>query len=604
MSNIRNFSIIAHIDHGKSTLADRFLELTKTIDSDHLIPQYLDRLNLEREHGITIKMHPVRMNYEDNGLNYILNLIDTPGHIDFAYEVSRSLAAVEGAILLVDISQGIEAQTISHLEMARQQNLKIIPALNKIDLGGFDLEKRRQELAELLKVEPVEISLVSAKTGLGVKELLKRVIDEIPAPRQKEGPARALIFDSHYDPFQGVIAYVRVFEGSFSPKDKIYLFAHQQSAEIVSLGIFKPALEKTSKLSAGEIGWIATGLKDPNLIRPGETICHFNERNEVEPLVGYQEPKPLVFASFYPANQKDYENFKEAVLKLKLNDSSLSYEVENSEILGKGFRLGFLGLLHLEITQERLAREYALSVITSEPLIPYRIYEKNRLEPNILINPSDFPSPDKIEKTEEPWMKVKLTAPPQYLSALIKMMNNYRGFIVDINNFREDRILMTAEMPFKELFRGLENNLKSVTNGFGILEYSLLDYRPVALEKLEVYLAGEHFGIFDILIEKEKLAKEARQLALLLKNILPAQNYPLIIQIKHGGKILARETISALKKDVTAHLYGGDRTRKVKLWQKQKKGKRRLAQYAKLSLGSDIYLKLIKLKQSGHYEAS
>jgi GTP-binding protein LepA len=320
--------------------------------------------------------------------------------------------------------------------------------------------------------------------------------------------------------------------------------------------------------------------------------------------VGYQEPKPLVFASFYPANQKDYENFKEAVLKLKLNDSSLSYEVENSEILGKGFRLGFLGLLHLEITQERLAREYALSVITSEPLIPYRIYEKNCLEPNILINPSDFPSPDKIEKTEEPWMKVKLTAPPQYLSALIKMMNNYRGFIVDINNFREDRILMTAEMPFKELFRGLENNLKSVTNGFGILEYSLLDYRPVALEKLEVYLAGEHFGIFDILIEREKLAKEARQLALLLKNILPAQNYPLIIQIKHGGKILARETISALKKDVTAHLYGGDRTRKVKLWQKQKKGKRRLAQYAKLSLGSDIYLKLIKLKQSGHYEAS
>lgn len=604
MLAIRNFCIIAHIDHGKSTLADRFLELTGTVKKDNLIPQYLDRLNLEREHGITIKMHPVRMIYSFEGLDYILNLIDTPGHVDFSYEVSRSLAAVEGAILLVDASQGIEAQTITHLEMAKEQNLKIIPVLNKIDLPYVDLEKRKTELSALLNIKPEEISLISAKTGKGVKELLERVIKEIPTPLIKSGPGRALIFDSHYDPYQGVIAYVRVFEGQFLAKEKIYLLAHNQPAEIVSLGIFKPELQKTEKLEAGEIGFIATGLKDLNLIRPGETICHLREKNNVLPLAGYQEPKPLVFASFYPANQKDYESFKEAILKLKLTDSSLSYEIENSDILGKGFRLGFLGLLHLEITQERLSREYALSIITTEPLIPYHVYLKNNPAPLTIINPSDFPTPDQILKCEEPWMKVKISSPPQYLSAIIKMLNSYRGFVVAMDNLREERVLITAEMPFKELFRGLENNLKSQSNGYAILEYSLLDYRPVDLEKLEVYLTGEHFKIFDVLIERERLQKEARQLALILKDILPAQSYPLIIQIKHGGKILSRETISALKKNVTYHLYGGDRSRKVKLWEKQKKGKRRLSQYAKLNLSSDVYLKLIKTKQSSHYETS
>jgi len=593
--NIRNFVIIAHIDHGKSTLADRFLELTKTVSQNKLTPQYLDGMNLEKEHGITIKMHPVQMNYN----NFILNLIDTPGHVDFTYEVSRALAAVEGAILLVDGMQGIQAQTLSNLQLAKEQNLKIIGVINKIDLDIHDLENKKKELADLLDVTIDNIVLISAKTGKNVDLLLEKVILEVPHPIiNKELPFRALIFDSNYDDYKGVIAYIRVIEGEVKKGEKIVFTASKAKGDVLDLGYFGPELKSKENLKSGEIGWIATGLKDPGLVRVGDTIA---KKLPIEILPGYEEPKPMVFAGFYLAKggpvspvkkgEQDFENFRYSLSQLKLNDSALYFTPENSEVLGRGYRLGFLGMLHLKITQERLKGEYGLNLIVTHPTVPYKVLLRGDKTPKIVTNPSEWPSLDKILSCEEPWVKMEIITPTEYLSAILRLINTSRG--EDINTLSlSDRLIITCQVPLEEVIKDFYDNLKSISSGYASLNYEISGYKKTQLEKLEVVLAGKTFeGLSRIIFEK-KAEREARSLALKLKEILPHQNYPVSIQVKAFGRIVARETLSALKKDVTASLYGGDRTRKMKLWKKQQKGKKRLLNQANLQVPPEVFLKI------------
>jgi len=599
MNHIRNFCIIAHIDHGKSTLADRFLEVTHTISKDKLSEQFLDKMSLEKERGITIKMHPVKMAWQENGESYIFNLIDTPGHVDFNYEVSRSLAAVEGAILLVDATQGIQAQTITNLDLALKQNLKIIPVLNKIDLAISDIESRRQELSELLAIEPEEILMVSAKKKTNIESLLSVIVSKIPSPKGEiDKPLKALVFDSKYDPYKGIIAYVRVFDGNIKAGSQVYFMAQNKSIEVLEVGVFNPELIKVDSLSAGSIGWVATGLKDPTIVRVGDTITDKKDKQGqflTEPLTGYAEPRPMVFAGFYPESADDYELFRDALLKLKLNDASLFYEPENSDVLGKGFRLGFLGMLHLEITRERLVREYRLKIITTLPLVPYKIYLKGQ-DPYIVISPADFPSSDKLEKVEEPFADLEIITPPQYLSNILKLLNQYRAVQITSKNIGLDKLALNYELPFTEILRDLYDNLKSASGGYASMSYQISGYRATQIEKVEILLANKTFESLSRLIPYERVESEARLLVKTLKEILPQQNYQVAIQAKGFGRIIARETIGALKKDVTAHLYGGDRTRKMKLWKKQKKGKKRLLEQSDLHIDSEIFLKLLKTR--------
>jgi len=594
--NIRNFVIIAHIDHGKSTLADRFLELTNTVSQNKLTPQYLDGMNLEKEHGITIKMHPVQMNYD----GFILNLIDTPGHVDFTYEVSRALAAVEGAILLVDGVQGIQAQTLSNLQLAKKQNLKIIGAINKIDLDIYDLENKKKELADLLDTTIDDIVLVSGKTGKNVDLLLKKVISEVSHPIiDKELPFRALIFDSHYDDYKGVIAYIRVVEGEIKKGEKIAFTASKAKSDVLDLGYFSPELKSKENLKSGEIGWIATGLKDPGSVRVGDTIA---KKLPIEVLPGYEDPKPMVFAGFYLAKggpvslikkrgEQDFENFRYSLSQLKLNDSALYFTPENSEVLGRGYRLGFLGMLHLKITQERLKGEYGLNLVVTHPTVPYKILLIGNKTAKIITNPSEWPRSDQILSCEEPWVKMEIITPTEYLSAILKLVNTSRG--EDVNTLSlSDRLVVTCQIPLEEVIKDFYDNLKSISSGYASLSYEISGYKKTQLEKLEVILAGKTFeGLSRIIFEK-KVEREARKLALKLKEILPHQNYPLSIQIKAFGRIIARETLSALKKDVTAGLYGGDITRKMKVLKRQQKGKKRLLNQSNLQIPPEVFLKI------------
>ncbi len=584
--NIRNFVIIAHIDHGKSTLADRFLEITNTISQSKLTPQYLDGMALEKEHGITIKMHPVQMNYD----GFILNLIDTPGHVDFTYEVSRALAAVEGAILLVDGIQGIQAQTLSNLQLAKKQKLKIIGAINKIDLDIHDLENKKKELADLLNTTSDDIVLVSAKTGENTDLLLKKIISEVPEPVINEKlPFRALIFDSHYDDYKGVIAYVRVVEGEIKKREKIIFTASKTKGDIVDLGYFAPELKSKESLKSGEIGWIATGLKNPGLVRVGDTIT---KRLPIEILPGYEEPKPMVFAGFYLAKGgPDFENFRYSLSQLKLNDSALYFVPENSEVLGRGYRLGFLGMLHLKITQERLKDEYGLDLIITHPTVPYKVLLKGDKTPKIITSPSKWPLSDEILYCEEPWVKMEIITPLEYLSVILKLINNSRG--KDINTLSlSDRLIITCQIPLEEVIKDFYDNLKSISSGYASLNYEISGYKKTQLEKLEVILAGKTFQSLSRIIFEKKAEKEARSLALKLKKILLRQNYPVSIQVRAFGRIVARETLSALKKDVTAGLYGGDRTRKMKVLKRQQKGKKRLLDQANLQVPPEVFLKI------------
>ena len=591
--NIRNFVIISHIDHGKSTLADRFLEITKTIDMRQMQPQFLDSLESERERGITIKMAPVRMQYKE----YILNMIDTPGHSDFSYEVSRALMAVEGAILLVDIMQGIQAQTLAKFYAAKKSGLKIIGAVNKVDLISDEesLNKRIKELADLIDCRPEEIYKISGKTGQGVEELLEAIIKKIPAPILSEiRISRALIFDSFYDDHKGIIASARVFDGEFNIGEDAYLIAPDEKFKIKEIGHFSPRLKPIGKLLDGEIGYIATGLKDPEKIKIGDTII--NLKSQISnlkslALIGYDEPKPVVFVSFYSEESDQYDDLKKSFGRLKLNDSSLKFEADFNEVLGRGFKVGFLGKLHFEITAERLEKEFNIKVINSFPLVAYKIPQGENYK--IIENPADLP--DDIKEILEPMIKLEIITPNQYLGSILQLKEIFRMENIQTNSLgSEGRILITAKMPLAELISDFDDRLKSVSEGFASFNYELSGYQKGELEKMEILVAGAPVAGLIRVIPKKKLEYEARKMVEKLKNILPHQQFSQAIQAISGGRIVARETLPAMKKDVTGYLYGGDRTRKMKLWKKQKEGKKKLLSMANVRISADVFKKIIQ----------
>ncbi|MEK7629677.1 MAG: translation elongation factor 4 [Patescibacteria group bacterium] len=594
--NIRNFSIIAHIDHGKSTLADRLLELTKTVEVRQMHSQYLDMMDLEQERGITIKMQPVRMEY--NG--YILNLIDTPGHVDFSYEVSRSLAAVEGVILLVDGTKGIQAQTLAHLGQAQKQNKVIIAAVNKIDLPNARPEEIEEELKNLLGHD-VEIFKISAKDGTNVDKLLDTVIEKIPLPHLKEWPSeisRALIFDSTYDSYKGVLAYVRVFNGSFKAGQKIKLIAQNKEAEIMEVGHFKPQLSVQKEIKEGEMGFIATGLKDPSLIRVGDTaiiLDPISQNLDLKELAleGYKEPRPVVFASLFPRDGGDFTNLKDALLKLKLSDAALTFELDSQEVLGRGFRCGFLGSLHMEIVLERLEREYNLSLITTTPSVSYEIILRNGEIQNI-FSVADLPTSDRYLEIREPWVSLTLLSPSKYIGGILELLSYRRGVSKHTEYISEDRVEIFYEIPLAEIIVDFHDKLKSISSGYASLSYEFLELRKGDLIKLDILVASEIVDALSRIVPTDQAQDEGKRIVERLKELLPRQWFEVTLQAAIGGKIIARENIAALKKDVTSHMYGGDITRKMKLREKQKKGKKKMKERGRVDIPNSVFFELLK----------
>ncbi|MDP3995883.1 MAG: translation elongation factor 4 [bacterium] len=591
MKNTRNFCIIAHIDAGKSTLADRLLELTGTIPKTKMREQFLDSMDLERGRGITIKMHPVRMDYVLDGVSYTLNLIDTPGHVDFNYEVSRSLAAVEGAVLLVDATKGIQAQTIHNLDLAKKQGLVIIPAINKIDSPQAMVEETRSSLAELLGVSEDEILLVSAREGTNVKDLLERVIRKTPPPQGDVNKSfRALIFDSKYDSYKGIVAFVRVIDGKIKTGEKFNLIQSKSQGEIKELGYFKPDFQIKEELQAGEIGYLATGVKEPDKVRVGDTIAK-NQGEEALP--GYKVPKPVVFASVYPENPDDFENLKDALSKLKLNDSSFSFEAESKEALGRGFRCGFLGTLHAEIVSGRLKNEFGLDLIISSPSVVFKITDHKNKE-FFVFSPSDWPNPSEISEIEEPWAKLEIITPSQYLGRVMEILNNLRAKSLESKYFGQDKILMVYEVPFKGIISGFYDNLKGASQGFASMNYEIVEYRKGDLVKLEILIAGKKEEALSKIVYRDEAAKDGKKLAEKLKEVLPKQLFSVPIQAMVSGDIVARETISANRRDVIAPLYGGDYSRKRKLLERQKKGKKELKEKGRVRIPSSVFLEIFR----------
>jgi len=587
INKIRNFAIIAHIDHGKSTLADRFLEITGTVPKEKLKPQHLDRLSLERERGITIKMQPVTMEYK----GYLLNLIDTPGHVDFTYEVSRALAAVEGAVLLIDGTQGIQAQTVANLEIAKSQNLEIIPAINKIDLEIPNLEELLEEIKELTNKE--KIYLVSAKYGTGVEELLNGIIEEIKPPKPKEEKTKALIFDSHFDTYRGIIAHVRVFSGKFKKDQFAFLRQKKFKFKILEVGIFKPELKEIEELGEGMIGFIATGIKDSGILTIGDTITL---DLETEPLSGYKNPQPNVFASVYPSEEISFDAFKESLNKLRLNDPSLFVEPTSHPLFGRGFNIGCLGLLHLEIFEERLRREFNTEIIITMPSVKYLVKLKTG-EIKEITNPNELPPLDKILEIQEPKAEVEIFTPPQYLNNILEIIRKNRGETLYVNT-EKIFVRIKAKMPLDELISGFFDELKSVSSGYASLRWEFLGYEKSDLVKLDILIAEEIEPSLSRILPKAKAEKIARKILLSLKENLERQEFPIKLQAKIGGKIIARETVPAIYKDIAGWLYGGDRTRKMKLWQKQKKGKKKLEKIfkGKVKVPNKVLIKILKIK--------
>jgi len=587
MEKIRNFVIISHIDHGKSTLADRFLELTKTVEAKKMRPQFLDLMDLERERGITIKMQPVRMEYKE----YILNLIDTPGHVDFSYEVSRSLAAAEGAILLVDATKGIQAQTLANLELAQKQKLVIIPAVNKIDLAQAQTEKAKEELAKLLNIPKDEVFTISAKCGTNVEQLLETVVKKIPPPKGEiKKSFRALIFDSKYDPFKGVIAYARIIDGQTSANEKFHLLQAKAESEVKEVGYFSPELKVASYLKSGEVGYIATGIKESGKVRVGDTIA---QNPDLDPWPGYKEPKPVVFASIYPEDSNDFDLLKEALIKLKLNDASLVFEAEAKEVLGRGFRCGFLGTLHAEIVSERLKREFGLNLIISTPSVVYKIINKKGDEA-FVYSSSDWPVPAEIKEVQELWVRIEIMTPHNYYGRVSELLKILAGRHVETKYFSLERLLLTYELPLREIITGFYDKLKGVTQGFASMNYKILGYRSGDLVKLEILIAGEKEEFFSRIVNRKDAYREAKKQLSKLKEILPSQLFAVALQAQMEGKIIARETIRAKRRDVIAPLYGGDYTRKRKLLEKQKKGKRELKEKGRVIIPSKVFLEMFK----------
>lgn len=590
--NIRNFSIIAHIDHGKSTLADRLLERTGTIEARKMRDQVLDKMDLERERGITIKMQPARMKFRaKDGKEYVLNLIDTPGHIDFAYEVSRALSAVEGVILLVDSTQGVQAQTLTTLQMAKDAGCVIIPVLSKIDAPASRRDDVALELAELLSIDPDTILAVSGRTGEGVEDLLEAVVERVPAPRPGEGGARALIFDFSYSTHRGITVFMRVFDGSFRKGDLLRFAAANERFSALETGIFMPDEVPTESLSAGEIGYLVTGVKQAGVVNVGDTVIA--STGGAEGLAGFEKPRPVVWASVYPESQDDLTELRQSLERLRLSDSSLAFEEESSGVLGRGFRCGFLGMLHLEIVIERLKREFDLELIVTIPTIAYTVTDK-RGQKEVVYTPSKFPAYGDTEAVSEPWVKVVLITPADTLSSMMQLFHDHEGNVLDTETHLDGRIELTVEMPLRELMRGFFDKVKNASSGYASLSYEFLDERPADVVKLEIFVAEEAVPAFARVVSRRRVQEEGERMVEKLHEILPRQQFVTKIQAHAMGRILASRSLSAFRKDVTGYLYGGDITRKMKLLEKQKKGKKRRGEHAKMDIPQDVFMKMVQ----------
>jgi len=598
MERIRNFSIIAHIDHGKSTLADRFLELTGAVAKGHR-PQVLDSMELERERGITIKAQAVRVEYRPrDGRTYHLHLIDTPGHVDFSYEVSRSLAACEGALLVVDAAQGVEAQTVANTYAAIEAGLELIPVLNKVDLPSADPERVASEVTDLVGGDPDEVLRISAKTGKGVEEVLEAIVERIPPPRgDPQGPPRALIFDSEYDPYRGVVAYVRLIDGAFHRGEPIVAMQAGTQAEIDDIGFFVPGMRATEGLSAGEVGYVITGIKDVVRLRVGDTLTSAR-RPATEPLPGYREVKPMVFCGLFPIDTDRYEDLRDALDRLALNDAALSYEPETSQALGFGFRCGFLGLLHMDIVRERLEREYDLELLATTPNVRYEV-ELHGGEVVEVHSPAEMPDPAAIERILEPYIRATVIAPSSYVGAVMELCQGRRGTHVDLHYLSPERVQLRYDLPLAEIVLDFYDQLKSRTAGYASLDYEQIGTRPSDLVKLDVLLAGERVDALSVIVHADEAYRAGKALVERLQKTIPRQLFDVPVQAAIGSRVLARETVKALRKDVTAKLYGGDVTRKRKLLEKQKAGKKRMKQVGRVEVPQEAFLSVLELDADG-----
>jgi GTP-binding protein LepA len=593
-ANIRNFSIIAHIDHGKSTIADRILELTGAVSQREMTKQVLDSMDLEQERGITIKAHAVRLNYKaTDGKSYILNLLDTPGHVDFSYEVSRSLASCEGALLIVDASQGVEAQTVANTYLAVEHNLEIIPVINKIDLPGADPERVQQQIEESIGIDCSDIILASAKEGTGIAEVLETIVKKVPSPAGSgKLPLKALIFDSWYDNYQGVIILVRLFDGKIKKGSKILLMAADKSYEVLEVGVFTPGKKSVACLSAGEVGYIIAGIKNVADTKVGDTIT--DEKNPASaPCPGYKEVKPMVFSGLYPTETDQYEDFKDALEKLRLNDSSFTYEPESSTALGFGFRCGFLGLLHMEIIKERLEREFLLSLVSTAPTAVYKVVE---IDGKIMYIDSPAKLPENFGSIEEPFVKTTIFVPSKYIGQILDLCQEKRGVQKEFNYIGTDRVMVTYEFPVNEILWDFYDKLKSSSSGYASMDYEFLGYRESKLIKLDLLINKEPVDALSMIVHKDRAYYRGRQVVEKLLEVIPRQLFEIIIQAAVGNKIIARGTIKALRKNVLAKCYGGDISRKRKLLEKQKEGKRRMKQVGKVEIPQEAFFAVLKVK--------
>ena len=593
MDKTRNFCIIAHIDHGKSTLADRLLEITKTISERDMMSQVLDDMDLEREKGITIKSHAIQMNYEYKNEQYILNLIDTPGHVDFSYEVSRALAACEGALLLVDATQGIQAQTISNLYLAIDNDLEIIPIINKIDMDGAMVAEVKDQIIELIGCKEEDILLASAKTGTGVNEILAAIVERIPAPKgDPNAPLQALVFDSVFNSFRGIIAYYRIFNGSIRKGDLVEIISTGKEYYADEVGVLKLGLQPADKVTTGDVGYIITGIKNAKEVRVGDTITLAS--NPGEAIKGFEDVKPMVFAGIYPIMTDDFGELRECMDKLQLNDASLTYELETSQALGFGFRCGFLGLLHMEIIQERLEREFDQTVITTVPNVSFHAYTTSG-EKLIVNNPAEMPDATKLSKIEEPFIRAQLISMPGYIGNIMTLCLNKRGILVNQSYLTTTRVELIFEMPLTEIVFDFYDKLKSQTRGYASFDYSPIGYREADIVKMDILLNGEKVDALSALIHRSRAQDFGRKLCEKLKELLPRQQFLIAIQAAIGAKIIARENVSAMRKDVTAKCYGGDVSRKRKLLEKQKEGKKRMRQIGSVEVPQEAFLAVLKL---------
>jgi GTP-binding protein LepA len=593
-SNIRNFSIIAHIDHGKSTLADRILEITGALSQREMTKQVLDSMDLEQERGITIKAHAVRLNYTAaDGKDYILNLIDTPGHVDFSYEVSRSLASCEGALLIVDASQGVEAQTLANTYLAMDHNLEIVPIINKIDLPSAEPERVKEQIEEAVGIDCSDVIFTSAKEGTGVHEVLEAIVRKVPPPAgSKDLPLKALIFDSWFDNYQGVIVLVRLFDGEVKKGSKILLMAVQKTYEVLEVGVFTPHKRAVDSLKAGEVGYIIAGIRNVAETKVGDTITD-TENQAAEPCPGYKDIKPMVFSGLYPTETNQYAELKDALEKLRLNDSSFSFEPETSSALGFGFRCGFLGLLHMEIIKERLEREFQLELVNTAPTVIYKVIKS--LDETVYID-SPAKLPEKYESIEEPFVKVIIFVPQKYIGPMLELCQERRGVQKEFNYIGKDRIIVAYEMPLNEILWDFYDKLKSLSSGYASMDYEFVGYRESQLIKLDLLLNGEPVDALSMIVHRENAHSKGRQIAEKLREVIPRQMFEVVIQAAIGSKIIARETIKAMRKNVLAKCYGGDITRKRKLLEKQKEGKKRMKQVGRVEVPQEAFLAVLKVK--------